>query len=160
MAIKNPFQYLYYHIKSPWNLNKLQTSGDQKLYDALNRIVDQLQDVTPTTVRYIRTLLIKDSTVGVNIADAPVIQNDGIPFRVSAVLKTQISAPLVININVNGLLLIQCTIPNTAKLLTAIDFTNFSITSLQQDQVLTADIISSDGLIVSSGIASFTLEWQ
>lgn len=38
--MSNPFQYLYSHIKSPWDITKLSSRGDQKLYDALNKLAE------------------------------------------------------------------------------------------------------------------------
>jgi hypothetical protein len=161
MPIKSPFQYLFQHIKYPWNITKLQQQGDQKLYDALNKIVALLDQNTPTTVRYIRTLLIKNTTVGVDIADAVVAQNDGTPYQVAAVLKDIIDSDLTVNININGKLLIALNIPfTTVPLSPPIIFTNFSVTTINQNDILTADIIDSDGSINADGIASFTLEWM
>lgn len=155
--IKNPFQYLYSHVKRPWNIADLQTKGDQKLYDALNRIVDALNTNPPTV--YSRTLLIKNATIGNDIADAIAAQNDGTFSQVVVVLRDTILSDLTINLNLNGNILIQCNIPFSTVPLIAIVYTNFNITTVKQNDVLTADIMNSDGSIDPGGIASFTLEW-
>lgn len=159
MAIKNPFQYLYSHIKYPWNIDKLKSQGDQKLYDALNRIVDALGTSGSSSEIFNRTLLIKNSTIGTDIADAVPVQSSGTLQQVVGVLKDTIVSDLIVNINVNGKLLISCTILHTQLLLTPIIYTNFKITKFNTNDILTADIITSDGSIDSGGIASFTIEW-
>src|SRR5579859_6885682 len=49
-TFKNPFQYLYYHIKNPWDVDKLKSQGDQRLFDALDRIVEDIDDVAKSVV--------------------------------------------------------------------------------------------------------------
>lgn len=106
-----------------------------------------------------RTLLIKDTTVNPDIADNIPIQIGGTPTQVVGVLRVAILADLSITINLNGMNLIDCTIPSSAPLATSIIFTSFNITTLNTNDVLTVDITASDGSIDQDGIASFTLKW-
>lgn len=109
---------------------------------------------------YIRTLLVKNTQVGNDIADHIVIQKTGTASQVVGVLRLAIAADLAININLNGALLITCTIPLATSVDTPLTFTSFSSTALTANDVLSFDITASDGSLDVAGVASFTLEWS
>jgi hypothetical protein len=109
---------------------------------------------------YIRTLLVKNTQVGSDIADHIVIQKTGTASQVVGVLRLAIAADLAININLNGTLLISCTIPLATPVDTPLTFMSFSSTALTANDVLSFDITASDGSLDVAGVASFTLEWS
>jgi hypothetical protein len=113
-----------------------------------------------------RTLLLKNLTVGTNIADNITVYATGTAQSLTGVLRDTIAADLEININMvtGGVsnLLINATIPAATPVDTVLTFTAFaggSFPILPLDAVLTADIVASDGSIDVDGIASFTLLW-
>lgn len=106
----------------------------------------------------IRTLLIKNTAVGIDIADHVPVQADGTPVQVVGVLRKAISIDLTIVIKLNGATLITCNIPSATAIDTPVFFASFA-SSLAKNDILSAAITSSDGSQDPDGIASFTLEW-
>jgi hypothetical protein len=114
-----------------------------------------------------RTLLLKNLTVGTNIADNVTVYATGTAQSLTGVLRDVIAADLEININMvtGGVsnLLINATIPAATPVDTVLTFTAFaggSFPILPLNAVLTADIVTSDGSIDINGVASFTLLWM
>ncbi len=109
-----------------------------------------------------RTLLIKDTTVGTDIADRVTIYRDGTARKVEGVLRKAISADLAIAIRLNGQVLIAATIPLATAVGTVLIFTQFAARpqNLADGDVLSWDILASDGSDDAAGIASFTLLWS
>ncbi len=121
-----------------------------------------------------RTLLVKDSTVGTNIADivpivtplalgSPVLRATLVGQEIIAVLKIVITADLTVRINKTsqGSPAIvdtwTITIPSTAAPGYVDElFINEQFNHLD---LLSADVIASDGQQVADGIASFTVVW-
>jgi hypothetical protein len=114
----------------------------------------------------IRTLLLKDSTVGDDIADHVTIYVPGNASRVVGVLRLPITADLTVRINKvtppdTAVELISCTIPADTEVNTPIEFTDFANDPepLLDGDVLIWDVTESDGQIDAAGVAAFTFEW-
>jgi hypothetical protein len=114
----------------------------------------------------IRTLLLKDSTVGDDIADHTTIYVAGNASRVVGVLRLPITADLTVRINRvtapdAAVEIISCTIPADTEVDTPIEFTEFANDPepLLDGDVLIWDVVESDGQIEAAGVAAFTLEW-
>ncbi len=118
----------------------------------------------PPLVRYERTLLVKDATVGNDIADHVTVFSDGTATRVVGLLRLAISADLTVRFNLVragvSSALITCTIPLATAINTPVTFTGFSVTALLDGDVLTPDITAGSGQRDIKGIASFCLEWR
>ncbi len=120
----------------------------------------QLTGLTNTAVlgdAFSRTLLVKDSAVGNDIADQVNTQAAGTATSVVAVLRTAISADLTIRIRLDGVIFTTMTIPLATTVGTVISQTTTG--AILNDQAISWDILASDGSTDADGIASFTLEW-
>jgi len=107
-----------------------------------------------------RTLLLKDSTVGDDIADHTTVYVAGTAARLVGVLRVAIEADLTVRCNVNGEELITLTIPAATVVDTPVESTTFEgETALEDGDVISWDVTESDGAQVGAGVASFTLEW-
>ena len=121
-----------------------------------------------------RTILIKDTTVGDDIADHVTVYGQ-LPeprqtydiLKVTGVLRKEITSDLTLRINVVSKNLTSAvigtfTIPLATAINTVISFNlKTLITATVPDGgVLTWDITASDGSKDNSGVASFTIEWQ
>lgn len=120
---------------------------------------------------FIRTLLIKDSTTGVSIADHTTIWKDGTAQRVTANLRKPLGADLVVELwklDINDVgsgfqKLIAMTVPQSHAINTPMDFTSFesnSLKSMHDGDVIRWDITASDGQIDRAGVAAFTFMWK
>ena len=120
---------------------------------------------------FIRTLLLKDTTVGVSIADHLDVFVDGVGIRIVGVLRKVLTADLTADLYVlkiedvgSGFQLLQsCTIPQATAVNTPIDFTSFTSNALRQmkkGDVLRWDVTASDGQADKYGVAAFTFVWQ
>lgn len=116
-----------------------------------------------------RTLLIKNTAVGDNIADVTTVYVDGTAARITGVLRTAIDADLVVRVRYNtpddpGTIneLVTLTIPAATAINTPVSSTEFTADSLELgDQVcLLWDITASDGQTDAGGVASVTLQWE
>ena len=110
---------------------------------------------------YHRTLLVKDSTPGADIADHVTVYHDGTAQRFVGVLRLAITSDLEVTVNVNGSALITITIPSATAVDTPVESTTFAgDVNLHDGDVLSWDILSSDSQVDAAGVASFTLEWK
>jgi|SRR5581483_6488809 len=118
-----------------------------------------------------RTLLLKDTTVGSNIADAVVvttIPQGGVAScqEVIGVLRKTISADLTVRLNiyVAGVkkLVGSFTIPKATAIFTAIRFqpNAMTTTAFPDLGVLVWDVVASGGEKDNGGVASFTVVYQ
>jgi hypothetical protein len=114
----------------------------------------------PPMQRFVRTLLIKDTTVGTDVADHVTIFASGTAMRLTGVLRKQIMADLVLQVNLNGAAFIAATIPQATAVDSVLTFNEFATVALADGSVLSAGISASDGTADVNGIASFTLEWE
>lgn len=109
---------------------------------------------------YIRTLLLKDTTVGNDIADHVPIYVAGTAMRIVGVLRKTITAALTVRVNLDGTPLTTLTIPAATKVDTPVEGTAFTPAGLGDLAVLSWDVVASDGSKDAAGVASFTTEWQ
>lgn len=114
-----------------------------------------------------RTLLLKDTTVGNDIADHVTIWVAGTAASVQAVLRKAITVDLTVRINVtvSGITtaLGTFTIPHTTAVNAALTFASTSFTGSTTFPVLGVlswDVTASDGSKDGAGIASFSVLWQ
>ena len=109
---------------------------------------------------YVRTLLLKDTTVKNDVADHVPIWQAGAMVRVIGVLRKVIVSDLKIRVNLDGTNLVTLTIPAA----TAIDTPVVAEAPSGQDvadlAILSWDVLASDGASDAAGIASLTVEWQ
>jgi len=109
-----------------------------------------------------RTLLVKDSTSGNNIADHLKVYQGGPPVIFTGVLRKAITADLAVRVNLNGASFITLTVPKATPVDTVISTTAFPAKppALTTGDILSWDITSSDGSKDVNGVASFTLVWK
>ena len=110
---------------------------------------------------YVRTLLIKNTAVGTDVADHVPIWVAGTAVRVVGVLRNAITSDLTVRVNLDGSPLITLTIPHTTAVDTPVVKTaTFTPTSFDDLAVLSWDITASDGSTDPKGVCSLTVEWQ
>jgi hypothetical protein len=109
-----------------------------------------------------RTLLVKDTTPGDDIADHVTAYRSGTAQRLVAVLRKTITAALVVRVNKNGAELITMTIPPAQAVDEAVEISTFvaGTTSIADGDVFSWDITASDNQKDKAGVAAFTLEWS
>ena len=116
-----------------------------------------------------RTLLLKDTTVGNDIADhvtcyGPIPGVTHTALLVTGVLRKAISADLTVRINnvsPGGTIVVgEWTIPAATPIDTPQLSTTFTNTALPDMSVFTWDVLASDGSQDAAGVASCTIEWQ
>jgi hypothetical protein len=120
----------------------------------------------------LRTLIVYNTATGVNNApDVPIYQA-GTGLYLIAVLRTAISADLVVNINLNGTAIATVTIPSAtpvypaagcvifAQFLASGQAFNFNPTGTPPTaDLLGASVTSSDGSSDPNGVATITVMW-
>ena len=109
---------------------------------------------------YIRTLLLKDTTVGNDIADHVPIYVAGTAMRIVGVLRLAITADLTVRVNLDGTALTSLTIPHTTPVDTPVVGTSPAPPTLGDLAVLSWDVTASDGSTSPGGVCSITVEWQ
>lgn len=133
----------------------------QGAYQALYDLRDAIQYPSVATWR---TLLLKNTNIGVDIADNVVMHGGGTIALVAGVLRKTIVSALTVQLNVvtatSSDSLGQFTIPANQPINTPIAFKNFSTAPLQDLSVLSWDVIASDGSSDVDGIASFSVYWM
>jgi hypothetical protein len=115
-----------------------------------------------------RTLLLKDTTVGNDIADHTTIFVAGTALRLTGVLRLPITADLTVRCMIahsGGTFsaLVSLTIPSGHAINTPIDsvaFTSTGAKNLVDGDVVRWDVTASDGSLDLGGVAAFNLEWQ
>ncbi len=107
---------------------------------------------------YIRTLLIKDTTVANDIADHVEVFNPGIGIRILATLRKAITVDLTVKIH-KGADLMVMTIPLATPVGVVLS-QSIGTLVFQDKEVISADVLASDGSKDADGIASFTVEWE
>jgi len=109
---------------------------------------------------YVRTLLLKDTTVGSDIADHVPIYVAGTAVRIIGVLRKAITADLSVRVKLNGTALTTLTIPHATPVDTPVVGTSPTPPALADLAVLSWDVTASDGSTDPAGVASITLQWQ
>ena len=108
-----------------------------------------------------RTLLVKDSTIGNDIADHVTAQKTGTATRFAAVLRVPISSDLTVRVNKGASSFCTLTIPAATSPGTVVSTTTFSgAGAITEDNVFSWDITASDEQLDINGVASFTLFWE
>jgi hypothetical protein len=108
-----------------------------------------------------RTLLLKDLTVGDDVADHVPAYAAGTGIRVIAALRLAITSDLSVRINRNGVALGTYTVPAATIVDTPVEFTTgIEGVALSDLDVFSWDVTASDGQVDAAGVASFTVEWQ
>lgn len=106
-----------------------------------------------------RTLLLKDTTVGNDIADHLTVQEDGSGTFIKAVLRKAVTSDLTVRVNKDGTPIGTITIPS-ATLVDQVCTLSISTVNFIKDEVLAWDVTASDGSQDLAGVASVTVEWQ
>lgn len=117
---------------------------------------------TPATAGgpYIRTLLIKDTTPGPDVADHVPIWVKGTAMRVIGVLRKTITADLGVGVVLNGAAMLKLTIPKETAVNTPVVSTAFISSDMPDLSILSFSITGSDGSKDAGGIASVTVQFQ
>jgi hypothetical protein len=112
---------------------------------------------------YTRTLLLKDTAVGDDIADHTTVYADGVGVRIVGVLRKIITGDLTVRLWKNTELIIMLTIPAVTVIDEPVENTVFAGAPapmvFTDGEVLRWDITSSDESTDRHGVASFTIEW-
>lgn len=109
-----------------------------------------------------RTLLLKDTAVGNDIADHVTVWGAaGTISLVVGVLRKAITADLTVRVKIDGVTLGSFTIPLATAVDTPVEFTTFAgATAVTLEQVFSWDVTASDGSLDGAGVASFTVIWE
>lgn len=117
-----------------------------------------------TIQTYFRTLLLKNTAPGDDIADHVVAHAGGTVQLVVGVLRKVIVSDLTVRINVvtasATTAIGSFTIPHATPINTPVAFTTFSHSTLNDKDVLSWDVTASDSSNDPAGVASFTIYWQ
>lgn len=109
---------------------------------------------------YIRTLLLKDTSVGNDIADHVPVFVAGTFTRIIGVLRKAIVSDLTVRVNLDGATLITLTIPVATAVDVPVTSEAFTPTGLTDLQILSWDVTASDSSRDAAGIASFTVQFD
>ena len=151
------------------NYIQLQNSdASPAVQQALTQVQQQVYDLRdaisyPSVLKW-RTLDLNDTTVGNDIAHATVFHPGGMPMLLAGVLRVAITATLTVRLNAstptasNAIAMIS--IPANQPINTPVLVTNFTMSMITDQTVLTWDVLASDGSTNANGVASFTLWWQ
>lgn len=106
-----------------------------------------------------RTLLLKDTTIGDDIADHLTVQEDGAGLVIKAVLRKAITQDLTVRVKKEGTPIGTITIPSATAVDQVITL-DISAVDFVEDEVLSWDVLASDGSQDLAGVASVTVEWE
>ena len=111
---------------------------------------------------YKRTLLLKDTTEGNDIADHVTAYHNGTATRIVGVLRIAIEEDLTVRVNKNGDELVTITIPSGTAVDAPLEETTFvsGVETIVDGDVFSWDVTASDGQRDRAGVAAFTLEWE
>ncbi len=112
----------------------------------------------PNPQMFWRVIDINDSTAGNNIAPNLTVQGTGRGIKIAGVLRTAISADLVVRVNVADVELGTLTIPAATPIRQKVEV-SIATKTLVEGTIVTWDIISSDGTTDINSVASITVEW-
>ncbi len=161
------WRYLITAIKGPKIKNFVEAFGD--LIGGGSSGVGK-QPVAAAEQRPIqRTLLLKNTAIGDDIADHTTVYAGGTGRRMTGVLRVAISADLTVRVKkytvtspvTAASTIITLTIPSSTPINTPITQTTFTDDPQQffDGDVLIWDVTASDGSSDAAGVAAFTLEW-
>jgi hypothetical protein len=118
---------------------------------------------------YLRTLDLKNTAIGNNIADATIAhgQISGSPttcLLVAGVLRKAITSDLTVRLNLTAAGVTSVvgtfTIPHATAVNTPVSFTTFTTKVFPDLAVLTWDVTASDGSTDPDGVATFSVWYQ
>ena len=109
---------------------------------------------------YVRTLLLKDTTVANDVADHVPIWVAGGAIRAIAVLRKAITADLQVRVNLDGAHILTLTVPHTTAVDKPVTSAAFTTKDFGDIAVLSWDVLASDGSKDAGGVCSLTVEWQ
>ncbi len=112
----------------------------------------------PSPQLFIRTIDIKDTTAGTNIAPNLTVQATGPGIKITGVLRRGITADLVVKVNVGGVALGTLTIPQATAVRVPVS-TSIKNKKLVENQVITFDVVAGDSQKDKNGVATLTIEW-
>ncbi len=108
-----------------------------------------------------RTILLRDLTVGNDIADHVTVHGaGGTAFIVIGDLRKTIASNLTLRIKCNGTTVGTFTIPSSTAVDSVVQFRTFTNASLPYLGVFTWDVTAGDGSKDAAGVASFTICWK
>lgn len=107
-----------------------------------------------------RTLLLKDTTVGDDVADHVTAQATGTALRFEGVLRVPIIGTLAVRVRRNGTLFCVLSIPATTDVDNVVSIDSFSAPLITVGDIFAWDVTASDGSVDPAGVASFTLYWE
>ena len=129
-------------------------------FERLFRTETSVVEIAGQRGPFIRTLLIKDSTIGDDIADHVPAFVAGKGVRLLAVRRAEIEDDLTVRVNKNGDPFITLTLPAATPLYDVVEGTAFVTDESIGDLVVFSwDITASSEETDVNGIASFTLCW-
>ena len=131
-------------------------------YQLLYDLRDAIHYPTPTDITW-RTLLLKDCTIGNDIADHVVVHPGGNILLVAGVLRKAISSALTVRLNVVGAttqVVVTFTIEANQPVNSPARFITFTQAVLNDMDVLSWDVLVSDWSGDVDGVASFTIWWK
>lgn len=108
----------------------------------------------------IRTLVLKDTAIGDDIADHVTAYLAGTGVRIVGVLRLAISSDLTVRVNKNGAPFIVATIPAATAVDDPVEETGFTDPAVADGDIFSWDVLASDGSADLAGVATFTLEWR
>lgn len=112
-----------------------------------------------------RTLLLKDTAVGDDIADVVPVYVAGSAVRIIGVLRKAITDDLTVRVRYRTVddptinELVTITIPSATAIHEPVIETGFLETALSDLVIFLWDVTASDGQSDAAGVASFTLQW-
>lgn len=105
-----------------------------------------------------RTLLLKNTAVGDDVADHVDAQTDGTAVKFVGLLRKTITEDLKVRVKKQGVAFCTLTIPIATPVDTLVQTTAFTPTgAVTEGDVFSWDVTGSDGQIDAAGVATFTL---
>jgi hypothetical protein len=150
----------------PWNLSRTWIIFFERIFKGNT---NSSTNNTGAAGPFHRTLLLKDTTVGNDIADHTTIEIKGTAGRLTGTLRLPITADLIVRCmiahagDIAFVELISLTIPSGHPINSPIDgaaFTSDAAKSLLYNDVVRWDVMASDGNTDRAGVASFDLIYQ
>jgi hypothetical protein len=144
-----------------WHLTRVwYIFFEQLARQAALRIVAAAEEPDGTGVETnIRTLVLKDTAIGDDIADHVTAYVPGTARRITGVLRRPAGSDLAIRVNKNGTEFVVITIPAGTAIDTPVEETAFADPAIADGDVFSWDVTASDGSADRAGVATFTLEW-
>ncbi len=132
-----------------------------EVYAGLGKLQDRAVEPTGGGAGpFIRTLLVKDTTVGNDIADRVPVFIASKAVRILGVLRKAIASDLTVRVNLNTVAIATVTIPSATAVGVSVVSTTFVSSTLPDKSVLSWDITASDGSTDVNGVASFTVQFS